>query len=79
MSQKHTGLCVRWVFFFFFLKSARFYSRSGKKENGTVLLNTNSCFRMQTEQSFINNLTSIYKVDKNVHLMEFTYDKFIKK
>lgn len=34
---------------------------------------------MQTEQSFINNLTSIYKVDKNVHLMEFTYDKFIKK
>ena len=45
-----------------------------------VLSNTNSfCFRMQTEQSFINNLTSVYKVDKHVHLMELTYDKFIKK
>ena len=45
-----------------------------------VLSNTNSfCFRMQTEQSFINNLTSVYKLDKHVHLMEMTYDKFIMK
>ena len=32
-----------------------------------------------TLETFINNLKYIYEVDKHVHLMEMTYEKFIKK
>ena len=32
-----------------------------------------------TPEAFINNLKQIYKVDKHVHLMEMTYDKFMMK
>ena len=30
-------------------------------------------------EAFINNLKNIYEVDKHVHLMEMTFEKFIKK
>ena len=32
-----------------------------------------------TLEAFINNLKHIYEVDKHVHLMEMTYEKFVKK
>ena len=32
-----------------------------------------------TLEAFINNLKHICEVDKHVHLMEMTYEKFIKK
>ena len=32
-----------------------------------------------TVEAFINNLKHIYEVDKHVHLMEMTYEKFVKK
>ena len=32
-----------------------------------------------TLEAFINNLWHIYEVDKHVHLMEMTYEKFVKK
>ena len=32
-----------------------------------------------TLEAFINNLKHIHEVDKHVHLMEMTYEKFIKK
>ena len=36
-------------------------------------------FCMQNSLCFINNLKHIYEVDKHVHLMEMTYEKFVKK
>ena len=32
-----------------------------------------------TPEAFINNLKQIYKVDKHVHLMEMTFNKFMMK
>ena len=32
-----------------------------------------------TLEAFINKLKHIYKVDKHVHLMEMTYEKFVNK
>ena len=32
-----------------------------------------------TLEAFINNLKHIYEVDEHVHLMEMTYEKFVKK
>ena len=32
-----------------------------------------------TLEAFIHNLKHIYEVDKHVHLIEMTYEKFVKK
>ena len=32
-----------------------------------------------TLEAFINNLKDIYEVDKHEHLMEMTYEKFVRK
>ena len=32
-----------------------------------------------TLETFVNNLKHIHEVDKHVHLMEMTYEKFVKK
>ena len=35
--------------------------------------------RKPTLEYFVNNLRDIHQVDKHVHLMEMTYEKFVKK
>ena len=51
---------------------------------GEIFYNYNKCTRRKpyddiSLEIFIKNLKHIYEVDKHVHLMEVTYDKFIKK
>ena len=52
----------------------------------TILLHAKFCVYKSrlnklkpTLEAFINNLKNIYEVDKHVHLMEMTYEKFVKK
>ena len=44
-------------------------------------LQQNPCDKLNSEgyEAFINYLKHIYEVDKHVHLMEMTYEKFVKK